>query len=233
MFLCDRSIDLFNEYMEMILAALNSNLLSQNKIKIKPTDIKLFIYNKTIGPITFQKMERLKNVTKMRIKQCKSACIIFQIIIKDVFVAYYKQKITDNNVTYKFAYEQKKNTEIEEIFDNITDSISNTIYVLHTKRYGSIVDSIIYDELNVLKNDNDILRFTTVIHRKTSILLHLVRKNKNIDSQKLEAIFTFLLKNQLFKFKNLPDTFQRKKKSENDIKLLCKDALKLAKKNIL
>ena len=233
MFLCDRSIDLFNEYMEMILAALNSNLLSQNKIKIKPTDIKLFIYNKTIGPITFQKMERLKNVTKMRIKQCKSACIIFQIIIKDVFVVYYKQKITDNNVTYKFAYEQKKNTEIEEIFDNITDSISNTIYVLHTKRYGSIVDSIIYDELNVLKNDNDILRFTTVIHRKTSILLHLVRKNKNIDSQKLEAIFTFLLKNQLFKFKNLPDTFQRKKKSENDIKLLCKDALKLAKKNIL
>lgn len=233
MFLCDRSIDLFNEYMEMILAALNSNLLSQNKIKIKPTDIKLFIYNKTIGPITFQKMERLKNVTKMRIKQCKSACIILQIIIKDVFVAYYKQKITDKNITYKFAYEQKKNTEIEEIFDNITDSISNTIYVLHTKRYGNIVDSIIYDELNVLKNDNDILRFTTVVHRKTSILLHLVRKNKNIDSQKLEAIFSVLLKNQLFKFKNLPDSFQRKKNTENDIKLLCKDALKLAKKNIL
>lgn len=233
MFLCDRSIDLFNEYMEMILAALNSNLLSQNKIKIKPTDIKLFIYNKTIGPITFQKMERLKNVTKMRIKQCKSACIILQIIIKDVFVAYYKQKITDKNITYKFAYEQKKNTEIEEIFDNITDNISNTIYVLHTKQYGSIVDSIIYDELNVLKNDDDILRFATVIHRKTSILLHLVRKNKNIDSQKLETIFTFLLKNHLFKFKNLPVSFQRKKKSENDIKLLCKDALKLAKKNIL
>ena len=85
MFLCDRSIELFNEYMEMILAALNSNLLSQNKIKIKPTDIKLFIYNKTIGPITFQKMERLKGITKKRIKQCKSACMIFQILLKDVF----------------------------------------------------------------------------------------------------------------------------------------------------
>ena len=30
MFLCDRSIELFNEYMEMILAALNSNLLSNS-----------------------------------------------------------------------------------------------------------------------------------------------------------------------------------------------------------
>ena len=63
-------------------------------------------------------MERLKNVTKMRIKQCKSACIMLQIIIKDVFVAYYKQKMTDKNITYKFAYEQKKNTEIEEIFEH-------------------------------------------------------------------------------------------------------------------
>ena len=142
------------------------------------------------------------------------------------------RKLTDKNTTYKFAYEQKKNTEIEEIFDNITDNISNTIYVLHTKRYGNIVDSIIHDELNVLKNDDDILRFATVIHRKTSILLHLIRKNKNIDSQKLESIFSVLLNNQLFKFKKLPDSFQRKKNSEKDIKLLCKDALKLAKKNI-
>ena len=214
MFLCDRSIDLFNEYMEMILAALNSNLLSQNKIKIKPTDIKLFIYNKTIGPITFQKMERLKGITKLRIKQSKSACMIIQIILKDVFNIYYKQRLDNNikeNNIYKFSYQRKKLSEIEDIFDNITENISNTIYVLHTKSYGECVDSIIYNELEILKMDKNIARFALVIYRKTSILLHLVRKNKNIIPIHLDSIFSILLKNQLFKLDKNIDTFEKKK----------------------
>lgn len=232
MFLCDRSIDLFNEYMEMILAALNSNLLSQNKIKIKPTDIKLFIYNKTIGPITFQKMERLKGITKLRIRQCKSACMIIQIILKDIFNVYYKRKINEKGL-YKFSYQRKKITEIEDIFENITDNISNTIYVLHTKSYGSCADSIIYNELEILKTDKNIPRFALMIHRKLSILLHLIRKNKNIKEVKLDSIFSMLLKNQLFKLDETIDCFEKKKKLENSIRSLCKDALKLSKKNIL
>lgn len=231
MFLCDRSIDLFNEYMEMILAALNSNLLSQNKIKIKPTDIKLFIYNKTIGPITFQKMERLKNITKRRLKQCKAACMIIQIIIKDTFSVYYKNKLTDTK--YTFNYETRKLTDVEEILDNIIENISNTIYVLHTKSYGSVVDSIIYEELNILKNDNNLPRFAFMTHRKLSILLHLVRKNKNISSQKLDSIFSILLKNQLFKLDENIYNFEKKKTLDNSVKLLCRDALKLSKKNTL
>ncbi len=232
MFLCDRSIDLFNEYMEMILAALNSNLLSQNKIKIKPTDIKLFIYNKTIGPITFQKMERLKGITKLRIRQCKSACMIIQIILKDIFNIYYKKKLNEKGL-YKFSYQRKKLTEIEDIFDNITDNISNTIYVLHTKSYGECVDSIIYNELDNLKADKNIPRFALIVYRKLSILLHLVRKNKNINETQLDSIFSMLLKNQLFKLDERIDSFEKKKHLENSIRSLCKDALKLSKKNIL
>lgn len=232
MFLCDRSIDLFNEYMEMILAALNSNLLSQNKIKIKPTDIKLFIYNKTIGPITFQKKERLKGVIKKRIQQCKSACMIMQIVIKDVFTVYYKNKATDTN--YQFSYPKKKLTEIEEILDNIIENIANTVYVLHTKSYGSVVDSIIDDELNILKNDKDIPRFSYTCHKKLSILLHLVRKNKNISTAKLDSVFSILLQNKLFNKIEIDEmkTFQKKKELDDETRLLCRDALKLFKKNI-
>tara|TARA_B100000131_G_scaffold216820_1_gene208462 strand:- start:686 stop:1612 length:927 start_codon:yes stop_codon:yes gene_type:complete len=233
MFLCDRSIDLFNEYMEMILAALNSNLLSQNKIKIKPTDIKLFIYNKTIGPITFQKMERLKGVTKLRIRQCKSACMIIQIILKDVFNVYYKNKIDNNGKDlYNFSYQRKKLTEIEDIFENITDNISNTIYVLHTKSFGDCVDNVIYNELEVLKIDKNIPRFSLMIYRKLSIMLHLVRKNKNINSNGLDSIFSLLLKNQLFQLDKNINSFEKRKNLDSSIRSLCKDAYKLSKKNI-
>ena len=48
--------------MEMILVALNNNILSENKIKIKTTDIKLFIYNKTIGSAVFLIKEPLKKL---------------------------------------------------------------------------------------------------------------------------------------------------------------------------
>ena len=232
MFLCDRSIELFNEYMEMILAALNSNLLSQNKIKIKPTDIKLFIYNKTIGPITFQKMERLKGITKKRIKQCKAACMIFQILLKDVFSTYYRIKMTNDNNVYNFNYTKKKNTELEDIFDNIVDNISNTIYVLHTKSYGNIADNIIYNELNILKEDSDIPRFIFMTHRKLSIALHLIRKNKNISTNTLDSIYSILLKNKLFKLENTIELFFTKKELDNNMRLLFRDAVKLSKKNI-
>ena len=92
MFLCDRSIDLFNEYMEMIITALNNNILSENKIKIKTTDIKLFIYNKTIGSLVFNKKNNQKTSFKNKFQLTKNACILMQIYIRTIFIHYFNNE---------------------------------------------------------------------------------------------------------------------------------------------
>ena len=55
MFLCERGIMLFNEYIDLF-----KNTFSENNenFKINSTDVKLFIYKRTIGPI------KLKSQTK-------------------------------------------------------------------------------------------------------------------------------------------------------------------------
>jgi len=239
MFLCDRSIELFNEYMEMILAALNSNLLSQNKIKIKPTDIKLFIYNKTIGPITFQKMERMKMITKKRFSQCKSACMSIQILIKSIFTLYHINKQSSDPKKHiendNFDYLRVKSTILEEIIENSSETISYLIYLLHTKEYGSIADSIVQNEIAIMKSRGNIQKTLYIIHRKLYLVSQLIRKNRNINKiTQLDAIFSILLQNKLFHIDQDINTFYTKKYLDSDhkMKLLVKDALKLSKRKI-
>ena len=181
MFLCDRSIDLFNEYMEMIIAALNNNILSENKIKIKTTDIKLFIYNKTIGSLVFNKKNNQKTSFKNKFQLTKNACIIMQIYIRTIFIHYF-----NNEKLYSesdFPYLVIKGTLIEEILDNVYDRISNQVYFLYNNNLGQLVETLINNEINVLncsqsQNIKSIPKSLNKIHLKLHVLSNLVKKKK-------------------------------------------------------
>ena len=60
MFLCDRAIILFNEYVEMVSTALSYKFIKEKKIKLNILDIKIFIYNKTLGPILLESKKLTK-----------------------------------------------------------------------------------------------------------------------------------------------------------------------------
>ena len=52
MFLCERAVLLFNEYIDL---AKNTFKENNTEFKINSTDVKLFIYKRTIGPIKLKK----------------------------------------------------------------------------------------------------------------------------------------------------------------------------------
>ncbi len=181
MFLCDRSIDLFNEYMEMIIAALNNNILSENKIKIKTTDIKLFIYNKTIGALVFNKKNQQKTSFKNKFILVKDACMLMQIYIRTIFIIYYNTKnlykaedLPNHNV---------ENSIIEEMLENTYDRISNLVYVLYNNNLEQLVETIINNEINILnysKNSTQkiIPKSINKVHLKLLVLSNLIKKKK-------------------------------------------------------
>ena len=181
MFLCDRSIDLFNEYMEMIIAALNNNILSENKIKIKTTDIKLFIYNKTIGALVFNKKNQQKTSFKNKFILVKDACMLMQIYIRTIFIIYYNTKnlykaedLPNHNV---------ENSIIEEMLENTYDRISNLVYVLYNNNLEQLVETIINNEINILnyskKSTQKIIpKSINKVHLKLLVLSNLIKKKK-------------------------------------------------------
>ena len=183
MFLCDRSIDLFNEYMEMILAALNNNILSENKIKIKTTDIKLFIYNKTIGSIVFNKRTSQKSSFKNKFLLTKNACMVMQIYVRTIFIIYNNSK--NLYTSEDFDYSINEESIAEEILENIYDRLSNLVYVLYNNNLGNLVETLINNEIDLLQYNLDdsemITKSINKIHLKLYVLSNYVKKNKKRD----------------------------------------------------
>ena len=63
MFLCDRAILLFNEYILMT----KSTIYGLNKDSIQLTDVKAFVYKKTIGPLTLNNLNFQENTSLVMI----------------------------------------------------------------------------------------------------------------------------------------------------------------------
>ena len=80
MFLCERGIMLFNEYIDLA-----KNTFSENNenFKINSTDVKLFIYKRTIGPIKLkvQTKQFMNTISKLKIGSINLKSLIDQIII--------------------------------------------------------------------------------------------------------------------------------------------------------
>ena len=98
MFLCDRAIILFNEYMEMISSAISKKLITEKKIKVNTTDVKMFIYNKTIGPLRLNEKKQLKSISK-RMKNIKLSCLLIKRILEIIFINYKIHSKTNLSLT--------------------------------------------------------------------------------------------------------------------------------------
>ena len=169
MFLCERAILLFNEYIDLAKNTFKDN---NNDFKINSTDVKLFIYKRTIGPI--------------KIKQNKSK--YFNKLISNIKYASIKLKNLLLNISIEIINNDNKN-ELEktlEYIENLLPDIYhklfvNNIYVDNSDYIAELNNNNKIVILNKLKLDLELYYF---IYKKT---------NKNNNLKFLKEIFNKLI----------------------------------------
>jgi len=167
MFLCERAIVLYNEYITMLKTAFSDDIIRAKKIKIKITDVKLFIYNKTIGPLKLLD-KRSKTIKMNQLIIARKACIDMKILIQHIFI----KEITT-----------KSDDKIGIVIDNCISQCMPRMYKLYLN-YGddlliSIINNIIINNPNFFDTNNSayyINKFKVYI----DILYGLLDKYKNI-----------------------------------------------------
>ena len=83
LFLCDRAILLFNEYLDMFLSTLSIKEI-ENKININ--DLKLFIYSKTIGPLALQQYSKKQKYLIKHYQTVYEICSLLKNHIKHIIL---------------------------------------------------------------------------------------------------------------------------------------------------
>ncbi len=155
MFLCDRAILLFNEYIIMT----KSNFQGPNeKEQIHLTDVKSFVYKKTIGPLTLSCLKFNKDISRLQ-----SICEIFR-----------------NLYTHFTIYFMKKNIDTGEL---PISSLNQILEEIHDTYHEVFLKLLIHDKTpdNHYLGDllNDILEqdefFLVSIPEKHNVLLLLIK----------------------------------------------------------
>lgn len=160
MFLCERAILLFNEYIDL---AKNTFKENNTDFKINSTDVKLFIYKRTIGPIklTSRKSKQFNNIVS-NIKYSS-------IKIKELLI-----NISIHLIINKF--DQTQLIEILDYIENLLPDILNKLYV----------NNIYFDfetyltEIEKIKNYNEIIQYLNKIKIDMELYYYIYKKcNKN------------------------------------------------------
>lgn len=171
MFLCERAILLFNEYIDL---AKNTFKENNSEFKINSTDVKLFIYKRTIGPLKLKK-------TKKR--------SLFKIIIPNIKLASIKLKRFLNYLSIHIITE-KLNLKLTENLDYVENLIPDIMYKLYHK---SIYFNIDLSKIDNLKTDSQIIQFINKIKLDMEIYYYIYKKtNKNNDNIFLNNLFSKL-----------------------------------------
>ena len=177
MFLCDRAIILFNEYVEMVSTALSYKFIKEKKIKLNILDIKIFIYNKTLGPILLE----TKKISKRKVNIINELLLVkrISISIKQLLFSIFN-KI--NSTNFKEELEEDKfkysytNSIKEEIIQYSIRSITKIKNLLKKpdkiNNYELLIESII-EQINKTNRFaiyiNKINNFLKNIHTESSL----------------------------------------------------------------
>jgi hypothetical protein len=121
MFLSDRAIILFNEYIEII----KSTYTNESEFNINKTDIKLYIYKRTIGPIHIIDIDNTNLSILNHLKRIEHVSNEFRQIVQKIFL----------NLIQYYEYTNKQNTPIsireEQIIQYIDYAIKIYIHILY------------------------------------------------------------------------------------------------------
>jgi len=143
MFLSDRALILFNEYIDLAKLTYTNN----TDFNINQTDIKIFIYKRTIGPIKIKKIRTNTNKSILEhLERIQYVSNLFRQIIVNVFVMLIQY--------YEYNQEFPTSMKEEYIIQYIEYSIKIYIHILYKLS--------LHYKYNILLQDWDIL--TSLLH---------------------------------------------------------------------
>lgn len=166
MFLCDRAILLFNEYINMTV---ENELLNIDQYNINFKNVKIFVYKKTIGPLDFSHITLSKLSSKVIvISKLVKIIIIYSFKNKDLSVNNNENiKLIDNSLfEYLFSLD---NYLVKMILISISDLLENNNY--NFKTYNHLVNLIIL-----------IIKYISIYKNITKDIIDKLYKNANIFS---------------------------------------------------
>ena len=167
MFLCERAILLFNEYIDL---AKNTFKENNSEFKINSTDVKLFIYKRTIGPLKFKRKHNKKS--------------LFKLIIPNIKIASIKLKEFLNHLSIKIITEKLNLKENLEYIENLLPDI---LYKLYHK---SIYFNFDLNNMHNFKTNKDLIGFINKLKLDMEIYYYMYKKlNKNNDNKCLNKFF--------------------------------------------
>ena len=166
MFLCERAIVLFIEYI-----SLSNNLSSQDDLNI--LDVKLFIYKKTIGPIKLGSNNNLNNEV-LSVKNISK-------FIKDIM---YK--------VFYLNYENITSEDLENILENVCCLFSNTMHKINLLEKINHIENLFYlDEYTTI---NNIYTRINILKYKLEIYYYIISNSKFTEDNHIDIFNDTILK---------------------------------------
>jgi len=191
LFLCERSIILFIEYI-----TLSNSMTNGDPINI--TDVKLFIYRKTIGPINIY-----KNTKKIYCKNIEKLSIITKELLVYIFTEYiHTQKLGSN------------------VLEDICCLLCGTMYKLTVCKQLQFIQKHIYYLCGLMSStiENSI----NITKIKLELYLYLLNNMTNANADKIYNNYTNIIDNIILPVKYQTQLF------DNDIELIEHDFYSVA-----
>jgi hypothetical protein len=243
MFLSDRALILFNEYIDLAKLTYSNN----TDFNINRTDIKIFIYKRTIGPIKIQNVHIKSNKSILEhLKRIQFVSNIFRKIISNIFIilcqyyeynsefpssmkeTYIVQYIdysikTYIHILYKLSLHYNYNIILQD-WNILTSILNNLNEIEHEFLYYFNLF------LNVIKVELELIYYTTKKYKQLKLecdskivdILHYIR-----EKIKLEDIF------KLDKYKDIFKELCVLLEDEQLVKIQNIKLYKIQKKNIV
>lgn len=180
LFLCDRAILLFNEYLDMFLSTLTIKEI-ENKININ--DLKLFIYSKTIGPLELQQYSKKQKHLTRHYQIIYEVCSLLKNHIKQIILFL---QDSDNLQEVHTLLVSKQLMPSQSTFDklDIWDfMITNypNLELLFFKSYKHIIESLryIFNTNQEFTSCIQLFSYLEMIKQQLSILQSISQQKKN------------------------------------------------------
>ena len=155
MFLCERAVLLFNEYIDL---AKNTFKENNTEFKINSTDVKLFIYKRTIGPIKLKKKSKTFNRNIIKIKEAS-------INLKNII----------NNLSINLILSKNNLETILNYFENL---IPDIYYKLYQKKIKFSGEKLIED-LNCTSDLKTIIKLLNKFKLDCEIIYYIFKTTKD------------------------------------------------------
>jgi len=164
MFMCERAILLFNEYIDLAKSTFTEN----SDFKINSTDVKLFIYKRTIGPVKLKKITNRK--FQLELNKIKESSIKIKYIFN-------KLSVSIINILEQLEGSVNLKSELNKYLEYIEVLLPDIIQKLYMNNIDYNIDNFIH-QINISSTVDDIVTNLNILRIDLEIFYYIYKKTK-------------------------------------------------------